>query len=48
MIVTSNLAFSRRGETLGDHVVAAVTADRLVHHAEAIALNGDSSDMWTI
>lgn len=36
MIVTSNLAFSRWGETLGDDVVAAGTIDRLIHHAHVI------------
>lgn len=42
VIVTSNLAFSRWGETLGDDIVAAATIDRLVHHAQVIALDGDS------
>ena len=42
VIVTSNLAFSRWGETLGDDVVAGATIDRLVHHAHVIALDGDS------
>ena len=42
VIVTSNLAFSRWGQTLGDDVVAAATIDRLVHHAHVIALDGDS------
>jgi DNA replication protein DnaC len=42
VIVTSNLVFSRWGETLGDDVVAAATIDRLVHHAHVIALDGDS------
>ena len=42
MIVTSNLAFSRWGETLGDDVVAAATIDRLVRHAQVIALDGES------
>ncbi|WP_193314413.1 IS21-like element helper ATPase IstB [Georgenia ruanii] len=42
VIVTSNLPFSRWGETLGDDVVAAATIDRLVHHAQVIALDGDS------
>ncbi|MGD3911827.1 ATP-binding protein, partial [Xanthomonas citri pv. citri] len=42
LIVTSNLAFSRWGETLGDDVVAAATIDRLVHHAHVIPLDGDS------
>ena len=43
IILTSNLAFSRWGETLGDDVVAAATIDRLVHHAHVIALDGDST-----
>ena len=42
VIVTSNLAFSRWGETLGDDVVAAAAIDRLVHHAHVIALDGES------
>jgi len=42
VIVTSNLTFSRWGETLGDDVAAAATIDRLVHHAQVIALDGDS------
>lgn len=42
LIVTSNLAFSRWGETLGDDVIAAATIDRLVHHAHVIPLDGDS------
>ena len=35
IIVTSNKVF-------GDDVVAAAMIDRLVHHAEVIALKGDS------
>ena len=42
IIVTSNLPFSRWGETLGDDVVAAATIDRLIHHAHVIGLDGDS------
>ena len=42
IVLTSKLAFSRWGETLGDDVVAAATIDRLVHHAHVIALDGDS------
>jgi DNA replication protein DnaC len=42
VVVTSNLAFSRWGETLGDDVVAAATIDRLVHHAQVISLDGES------
>ena len=40
-IVTSNRAFSRWNEIFGDEVAAAIV-DRLVHHADVIALNGDS------
>ena len=32
----------RWGEVFGDDVVAAAMIDRLVHHAEIIALKGDS------
>jgi DNA replication protein DnaC len=42
VIVTSNLAFSSWGQTLGDDVVAAATIDRLVHHAQVISLDGES------
>jgi DNA replication protein DnaC len=42
LIVTSNKPFSAWGEIFGDDVVAAAMIDRLVHHAEIIALKGDS------
>jgi DNA replication protein DnaC len=42
LIVTSNKAFGRWDEVFGDEVVAAAMIDRLVHHAEVIALKGDS------
>ncbi len=42
LIVTSNKPFGRWGEVFGDDVVAAAMIDRLVHHAEVIALSGDS------
>jgi DNA replication protein DnaC len=42
LIVTSNKPFGRWGEVFGDDVVAAAMIDRLVHHAEIIALKGDS------
>ena len=32
----------RWGEVFGDDVVAAAMIDRLVHHADVIALKGDS------
>lgn len=41
-IVTSNKPFSRWGEIFGDDIVAAAIIDRLVHHSDVIALNGDS------
>jgi DNA replication protein DnaC len=42
LIVTSNKPFGRWGEVFGDDVVAAAMIDRLVHHAEILALKGDS------
>jgi DNA replication protein DnaC len=42
IIVTSNLPFGRWGETFSDDVVATAMIDRLVHHAEVLALSGDS------
>lgn len=42
IIITSNLDFARWGETLTDPTVAAALIDRLVHHADIIALKGDS------
>ena len=42
LIVTSNKPFSAWGEIFGDDVVAAAMIDRLVPHAEILALKGDS------
>jgi hypothetical protein len=42
LIVTSNKPFGRWGEVFGDDTVAAAMIDRLVHHAEVIALKGNS------
>jgi DNA replication protein DnaC len=42
MIVTSNKPFSAWGEIFGDDIVAAAMIDRLVHHADIVALKGDS------
>jgi DNA replication protein DnaC len=42
LIVTSNKPFGRWGEVFGDDTVAAAMIDRLVHHAEILALKGDS------
>ena len=42
LIITSNKPFGRWGEVFGDDVVAAAMIDRLVHHADVVALKGDS------
>ena len=42
LIVTCNKPFSAWGEIFGDDVTAAAMIDRLVHHAEILALKGDS------
>lgn len=41
-IVTSNVPFGRWGEIFGDDVVVAAMIDRLVHHADVVALKDDS------
>jgi DNA replication protein DnaC len=41
-VVISNKPFSAWGEIFGDEVAAAAMIDRLVHHAEILALKGDS------
>jgi DNA replication protein DnaC len=42
LIITSNMPFGRWGEVFNDDVIAAAMIDRLVHHAEVHALNGNS------
>jgi DNA replication protein DnaC len=42
LIVTSNKPFGCWGEVFSDDVVAAAMIDRLVHHADVVALKGDS------
>ena len=42
LIVTSNKPLSAWGEIFADDVVAVAVMDRLVHHAEILALKGDS------
>jgi DNA replication protein DnaC len=42
MIVNSNKTFSAWAEIFGDPVAVAAMVDRLVHHAEVIALKGES------
>jgi DNA replication protein DnaC len=42
MIVNSNKTFSAWAEIFGDPIAVAAMVDRLVHHAEVIALKGDN------
>jgi DNA replication protein DnaC len=44
-ILTSNLTFGDWGSLLGDAVLATAVLDRLLHHAEVIAINGRSYRM---
>jgi hypothetical protein len=43
LIVTSNKPFSAWGEIFGDEITAAAMIDRLVHHAEVLALKDGMS-----
>jgi DNA replication protein DnaC len=45
ILLTSNTVFSEWGSLLGDDVLAAALLDRLLHHAEVIAINGNSYRM---
>jgi DNA replication protein DnaC len=46
LILTSNLAFGQWGSLLGgDEVLATALLDRLLHHAEVVAINGPSYRM---
>ena len=42
LILTSNLPFSGRGGVFGDRAVAAAMIDRVVHHADVLAMKGAS------
>lgn len=44
-LVTSNLTFAEWGDLLGDEVLASALLDRLLHHAEVVAINGRSYRM---
>jgi len=44
-ILTSNLTFGEWGGLLGDTVLATALLDRLLHHAEVVAINGRSYRM---
>ncbi len=45
IILTSNTSFAAWGVLLGDEVLATALLDRLLHHAEVIAINGRSYRM---
>ena len=45
IILTSNTSFTSWGTLLGDEVLATALLDRLLHHAEVIAINGRSYRM---
>jgi DNA replication protein DnaC len=45
IILTSNTNFAQWGTLLGDEVLATALLDRLLHHAEVIAINGRSYRM---
>ncbi len=45
ILLTSNTVFSDWGKLLGDEVLATALLDRLLHHAEGIAINGNSYRM---
>lgn len=45
ILLTSNTSFAEWGGLLGNEVLAAALLDRLLHHAEIIAINGPSYRM---
>jgi DNA replication protein DnaC len=45
ILLTSNTSFSEWGSLLGDDVLATALLDRLLHHAEVLAINGSSYRM---
>ena len=45
LILTSNKSFAEWGPMLGDEVLATALLDRLLHHAEVVAINGQSYRM---
>lgn len=42
MIITSNKSFAEWGGVLGDDVLATAILDRLLHHCDALSINGPS------
>ena len=45
ILLTSNTVFAAWGSPLGDELLASALLDRLLHHAEVIAINGSSYRM---
>lgn len=45
ILLTSNTSFAEWGNLLGDEVLATALLDRLLHHAEVLAINGNSYRM---
>ncbi len=45
ILLTSNTGFADWGRLLGDEILASALLDRLLHHAEVIAINGRSYRM---
>ena len=45
ILLTSNTSFAEWGNLLGNEVLATALLDRLLHHAEAIPINGHSYRM---
>src|SRR3984893_10896626 len=45
ILLNSNTSFSAWGDLLGDEVLATALLDRLLHHAEVLAINGRSYRM---
>jgi DNA replication protein DnaC len=45
LLLTSNKSFTEWGPLLGDEVLASALLDRLLHHAEVLAINGPSYRM---
>jgi DNA replication protein DnaC len=45
ILITSNTSFAQWGALLGDEILASALLDRLLHHAEVIAINGPSYRM---
>jgi DNA replication protein DnaC len=45
ILLTSNTSFTDWGQLLGDEILATALLDRLLHHAEVLAINGQSYRM---